>query len=36
MSNKTILTLSEPTITEISMAFRGQAGRKVKVVEDEH
>jgi PHP family Zn ribbon phosphoesterase len=32
MSDRTILTLEEPTIAEISLAFRGQAGRKVKVV----
>ncbi len=34
MSDRTILTLKEPTITEISMAFRGQGGRKVKVLGD--
>jgi PHP family Zn ribbon phosphoesterase len=34
MSDRTILTLKEPTITEISLAFRGQAGRKVKVLAD--
>jgi PHP family Zn ribbon phosphoesterase len=34
MSDRTILTLAEPTITEISMAFRGQRGRKVKVLTD--
>jgi len=32
MSNCTILTIEEPTITEISMAFRGQRDRRVKVL----
>jgi hypothetical protein len=34
MSDRTILTLNEPTITEISMAFRGEGGRRVKVLGD--
>jgi PHP family Zn ribbon phosphoesterase len=34
MSDRTILTLAEPTITEISMAFRGEGDRKVKVLAD--
>jgi PHP family Zn ribbon phosphoesterase len=32
MTDRTILTLAEPTVTEISMAFRGAGGRKVKVL----
>jgi hypothetical protein len=32
ISDRTILTIEEPTIAEISMAFCGQAGRRVKVV----
>jgi len=32
MSDRTILTIGEPTIAEISMAFRRQEGRKVKVL----
>jgi len=35
MGNQTILTLKEPTITEISMAFRRQEGRKAKVLADQ-
>ncbi len=34
MSDRTILTLTEPTITEIFMAFRAMVGRKVKVLAD--
>lgn len=34
MSDKTILTLGEPTIAEISRAFRVQDGRRVKVLAD--
>jgi PHP family Zn ribbon phosphoesterase len=34
MIDRTVLTLAEPTITEISMAFRGKGGRKVKVLTD--
>jgi len=34
MSNNTVLTIEQPTITEISMAFRRQGGRKVKVLAD--
>ena len=36
MSNKTILTLKEPTTAEILLAFRHQGGRRVKVVDDPH
>lgn len=32
MSDRTILTLEGPTIIELSMAFRGQDGRKAKIV----
>jgi len=32
ISDRTILTLEKPTIAEISMAFRSQGGRRVKVV----
>nr|MBC7246099.1 PHP domain-containing protein [Chloroflexota bacterium] len=32
MCNLTILTLAEPTIAEISLALRGEQGRKVKVL----
>lgn len=32
MSNRTVLTLDKPTIAELSMAFRGQEGRKVKIL----
>jgi PHP family Zn ribbon phosphoesterase len=32
MSDRTIFTIEEPTIAEISMAFQGQGGRRVKVV----
>lgn len=32
MSNRTVLTLGEPTIAELAMAFRGQEGRKVKIL----
>ncbi len=32
ISDRTILTIEEPTIAEIAMAFRGEAGRRVKVV----
>lgn len=34
MSDRTILTLREPTIAEISMAFRGEGGRRVKALAD--
>jgi len=34
MSDKTILTLGEPTIAEISKAFHAQEGRRVKVLAD--
>jgi hypothetical protein len=32
MGDRTILTIQEPTISEISLAFRRQGGRRVKVV----
>lgn len=32
MSDRTILTLNEPTIAEMALAFRGQEGRRVKVL----
>lgn len=32
MSNRTVLTLDKPTIAELSLAFRGQEGRKVKIL----
>lgn len=32
ISDRTILTIEEPTIAEISMAFQGQGGRRVKIV----
>jgi histidinol phosphatase-like PHP family hydrolase len=32
MSNRTVLTLGAPTIAEIALAFRGQEGRKVKIL----
>lgn len=36
ISDRTIFTLEEPTLTEISMAFRRQNGRKVKVLANSH
>jgi hypothetical protein len=36
MSDRTVLTLKEPTIAEISMAFLGQGGRRAKVLADQH
>ena len=33
ISDRTILTLEEPTIAEISLAFRRQDGRRVKIVD---
>jgi PHP family Zn ribbon phosphoesterase len=32
MSDRTIVTVSEPTITELLLAFRRQGGRKAKVI----
>ena len=32
MSDRTMLTVAEPTTTEIAMAFRGEADRGVKVL----
>jgi len=32
MSDRTILTIEEPTIAEISLAFQGRDGRRVKIV----